>query len=263
MQQHDESLPHTLPGCPQRYHAPMETDRPRLLPLRLAAAFALVCFGCATPPTDPAQFVRGDAVAVEALVPELARRSEALASARTMRSTCLRTERVPGSEAPIVAQGTLSVRRDPSVILFAVNGGQRIREDRSTRLVIDPLARRATRYEYESGNGRAELGAAALFLDLERLFAAFEIRSFERDVDGALLVHLSPIAGDVGGASQISLLLDDRQDVPREVRVTHRDGGQTTFRILRPNLDVPSPSDRDAFELPISEEFTRVTQTIG
>jgi hypothetical protein len=198
----------------------------------------------------------GDPAVVAAVAPLLAARAEALKDVDALEASCQRTERAADGSARAVDDGRLVARRAPPCVVLTVTTPKprSVREDATTRLVLEPLARGATRWTFES-NARGLLAVAALFLDLDALARTFDVSSVTAAPDedaAATRVVLTLRQGATAPVERMELVLVSDQAVPRVVTVFAPGGDQLEYRIRRPTLDPVwrDPAARFRVEVP-------------
>lgn len=239
------------------------------VPLALVAA---VCFSaCAsTEPSDPplaATDLRGDPDVVTAAAEVLEPRVRELANVQYIEASCIREETVGASGRKFVSDGPLAVRRDPAALHFVANGPKMrdVVETETTRLVLEPRRKHATRFTYDR-NGRGIVGVAAVLLDLDVLGRAFSVESVG-PVEGyprLTSVAFVPAAGmDLPGVDRLELIFIEGRAVPRGIRVISADGSLLQVDITRATLDPPSRNPDAHFPLEIPAGFTVDEQRVG
>jgi hypothetical protein len=226
------------------------------------AAFALTfAAACAAPSGSGAAGPAwgGDPTAVAAAAPLLAAQAQALADVSTLEAACQRTERAGNGAARSVEEGRLVARRAPPCVVMTVTTPKprSVREDATTRLVLDPLARGATRWTFDS-NARGLLAVAAFFLDLDTLARTFDIVAVTAEPvagEGATRVVMAPRQGATAPAERLELVLVPGQAVPLVVTVVGRSGDQLEYRIRRPTLEPRWRDPQARFRVEVSAGF--------
>jgi hypothetical protein len=205
----------------------------------LACALAVSCASSGKSGEGPAW--SGDPAIVAQAAPLLAANARALADVRTLEASCQRTERAANGAARSVDDGRLVARRDPPCVVLNVNNPKprSIREDGTSRLVIVPLERGATRWTFSS-NFRGLISVAALFLDLDVLARSFEIADVlpePAEGEGAQRIVLETRNGASDLIVRLELVLAPNQAVPSVIYATGAGGDQLVYRIRRPTLE--------------------------
>jgi len=183
----------------------------------------------------------GDPAVVAAIAPLLAARADVLKDVKALEASCQRTERAADGSTRAVDDGRLVARRAPPCLVLTVTSPKprSVREDATTRLVLEPLVRGATRWTFAS-NSRGLLAVAALFLDLDALARTFDISSVTAvpaEYAGATRVVLTRRPGATAPVERMELVLVADQPVPRVVTVFGRGGEQLEYHFRRPTLD--------------------------
>jgi hypothetical protein len=239
--------------------APASAQIGRPLQVALALALATACASTSGSGGAAGPAWGGDPAVVAAVAPLLATRAEELADVRTLEASCRRMERAADGSARSVEDGRLVARRSPSCVVMTVTTpkARSVREDATTRLVLDPLARGATRWTFES-NDRGLLAGAALFLDLDARARTFEIAAVSAEPaegEGAQRVVLAPRQGATVPVEQLELVLVPGQAVPLVVTVIGRGGEQLEYRIRRPTLDPEWRDPANRFRLDVPADY--------
>lgn len=200
----------------------------------------------------------GEPAAVAAAGPLLAEHAAGLEDVGMLEAVCQRADLAADGATRGVDEGRLFARRDaPCVVLRVTAPTPRVvREDAKTRLVVEPLTRKATRWVHAT-NRRGVLAVAAIFLDLTVLAREFDVAavaSAPTIAPEATRIVLTPRAGATPRAivERLELVLVPGQSVPTLVTVVGAGGDQVEYRIQRPNLDPPwrDPAARFAVEVP-------------
>jgi len=99
----------------------------------------------------------GDPAVVAAIAPLLAARADVLKDVKALEASCQRTERAADGSTRAVDDGRLVARRAPPCLVLTVTSPKprSVREDATTRLVLEPLVRGATRWTFASNSALA------------------------------------------------------------------------------------------------------------